>query len=225
MALPEDDGDGKLRDEMVAPIFCGGVTVYKALKLCGAVSGSWIVISGARGGVGALGIQYAISTGYRVLAVDGGVEKGEYVGAEVYVDFQKEGDVLAAVIAATGGKGAAAALAVAGSGRVYRQCFEMMAPFGTIVCVGITPPTDLVQFHPLELIDLGIKLIGSIVGTREDVLEALEFVKRGRVNPVVQSTQLEHLNEIGLEFSKGTVRNPLKAPDGSSLLTVLLANT
>lgn len=72
-------------DQLVAPILCGGVTAYKAIKVSGATPGQWIVISGAGGGVGALGIQFAKAMGFRVIAVDVGDAKREdclQLGAE-----------------------------------------------------------------------------------------------------------------------------------------------
>ena len=74
-------------DEEVAPILCGGVTAYKAIKICGGTSGQWLLISGAGGGVGSLGIQYAKAMGYRVLAIDTG--KRDHClskGAEAYLE-------------------------------------------------------------------------------------------------------------------------------------------
>lgn len=195
-----------LRDEEIAPILCGGVTAYKSLKLCGATAGQWVAISGAGGGVGSLAIQYATAMGYRVVAVDRGPYKRTYclgLGAEAYVDFLTESGVPAAVMKATGGQGASAVLAVAASGRAYQQSFEMLAPFGIIVCIGIPPPNELVHFHPLKFIDLGIRVIGSAVGTRGDILEALEFVSRGKVKPTVQKTRLENLNDIAKKLANG----------------------
>ena len=77
----------------VAPILCAGVTVYKALKTADLSAGQWVAISGAGGGLGSLAVQYAVAMGLRVLGIDGGEEKGDFVkslGAEVYVDFLKE---------------------------------------------------------------------------------------------------------------------------------------
>jgi propanol-preferring alcohol dehydrogenase len=197
-----------LMDEEIAPIMCGGVTVYKSLKICGATSGQWIVISGAGGGVGALGIQYAKSMGFRVLAIDGGQQKRSYclrVGAEAYVDFTAEKNVPNAVMDLTQGRGAHAFLAVAGAAKAYQESFQMMAPFGTLVCIGIPPLTDLVHFHPLQFIDMGFRVIGTSVGTRADILEALEFVRRGEVVPEVQIASLHELNKIKDEFANGHV--------------------
>lgn len=197
-----------LEDGVVAPIMCGGVTVYKALKICGAVPGQWVAVTGAGGGVGALGVQYARAMGYRVVATDGGVAKGSYcpsLGAEAYVDFEAEQSVAEAVKRSTAGKGVQAVLAVAGSGRAYQESFGMLAPFGTLVCIGIPPPTDLVQFHPLMFIDEGFKVIGTSVGTRTDICEALEFVSRGLVVPKVEMITFQDLNTIKDRYAKGDV--------------------
>ncbi|GAD98011.1 alcohol dehydrogenase [Paecilomyces variotii No. 5] len=185
-------------DEQLAPIMCAGVTAYKALKICGAVPGQWVAVSGAGGGVGALGIQYAAAMGYRVLAIDMGKEKREYclgLKAEAFIDISEEKDVATATKSITGGLGAAAVLVTAGSGRAYQDAFGMLAPFGTLVCVGIPPPDQLVQFHPLTFIDNGFRVIGSSVGSRGDIKEAVEFVRRGVVIPAVQETTLDQIAE------------------------------
>ena len=117
--------------------------------------GSWILISGAGGGVGALGIQYAKSMGYRVVAIDlGDVDrKREYclnLGAEAYFDA-KEVDV-AKTMSLTG-DGVAAAVVMANTGKAYQAALDFVAPLGTPVCVGIPAPEDQVSFHPSLDID------------------------------------------------------------------------
>ncbi|KAK0110971.1 hypothetical protein ONS95_001352 [Cadophora gregata] len=193
-------------DQLIAPILCGGVTIYKALKICGATSGQWVVISGAGGGVGALGIQYSKAMGFRTIAIDAGKEKEQYcldLGAEVYIDVTTTKDASLVVKEKTGLLGAAAVLVTAGSGRAYQDALAMLGPFGTLVCIGIPPPTQLVNFHPLLFIDMGIRIIGSAVGTRLDILEAVSFLQRGLVNPVVQMSTLEELSEVGRQISAG----------------------
>ncbi|KAL3418246.1 zinc-binding dehydrogenase [Phlyctema vagabunda] len=201
VALPEGPPD-----HLLAPILCGGVTIYKALKICGATPGRWIVISGAGGGVGTLGIQYAKSMGYRVVAIDAGAEKEEIclqLGAEAYIDLLQTKATPARVEAITKGQNAAAVLVVAGSGKAYQDGLEMLAPFGTMVCVGIPPPTELVNFHPLTFIDKGIRILGSAVGSRLDLLEAIEFLERGVVAPSVHIRKLEDLSDIAEQFQSG----------------------
>ncbi|OAL37529.1 hypothetical protein AYO20_03036 [Fonsecaea nubica] len=195
--IPED-----VPDDLVAPILCGGVTAYKAIKVSEAVPGRWMVISGAGGGVGALGIQYAKSMGYRVIAIDVGDAKKEYclkLGAEVYYDA-KELDT--ATVMALTGDGAAAVLVMANSGRAYQAALELVAPYGTLVCVGIPPADQLVTFHPILGISKGVKIIGSAVGTRKDIWEAIEFVQRGAVKPAVEMATLDDLSDIAKNFGK-----------------------
>lgn len=195
-------------DELVAPILCAGVTAYRAIKECRLVPGSWIGISGAGGGVGALGIQYAKAMGYRVIAVDTGVEKGEFckaLGAEHYIDIMVAKTLGDAVKSITGGRGCAGVIVTAGVNMAYQSAFEMLAPFGTYVCVGIPPPDQKMQLHPLLLIDSGAKMIGSVIGTRVDTIEAIEFVQRGLVIPKVEWAKLEDIEKLMTNVAQGKV--------------------
>ena len=193
-------------DEQIAPILCGGVTAYKAVKICGATPGQWIIVSGAGGGVGSLGVQYAKAMGYRVLAIDAG--KRDYclsVGAEAYLDATE------ATVDAVKEIGVIqAAIVTAGVGRAHQAAMDFLAPFGTLVCVGIPPADQRVSFHPVELVNKGIRIIGSAVGTRQDILEAVDFVSRGVVKPSISIASLSDLTDISTKFDKGTVKYVIK---------------
>ncbi|KAI1608289.1 alcohol dehydrogenase [Exophiala viscosa] len=190
-------------DQLVAPILCGGVTAFKAIKVSEAAPGQWMVISGAGGGVGALGIQFAKAMGYRVIAIDLGDAKREYcleLGAEEYFDATKVD--ASAIQQLTGGYGAAAVLMMANSAKAYEAGLEFVAPYGAFVCVGIPPPEQKVRFHPLLGISKNIRIIGSAVGTRKDIWDAIDFVKRGVVTPRVEKAALDDLTEISKTFQK-----------------------
>lgn len=215
LRIPDDD----IPDELVAPILCGGVTAYKALKTCPDLyPGQWVAVSGGGGGVGAFVVAFGKAMGYRVIAVDAGPDKGAYAldeGAEHYVDITSP-DVAAAGGAAaavkkytTGGAGVAAAIVCAGAGAAYQSAVDMLAPFGTLMCVGIPPPHGVFSVHPLQFIASGFKIMGSAVGTRRDTLEALEFVKRGLVKPVVKWAALGAMPTLMDDVMKGKVRPPL----------------
>jgi len=198
--LPDD-----LEPEIMAPIVCGGVTAYKAVKTCEAAPGSWVLISGGAGGVGGLAVQFANAMGYRVIAVDGGEERGKQslaAGAEKYIDFEKDSDMKEAVLRETGGKLCAAAIVCVGAPAAYESALTCLDHFGILVCVGIPPQGAKVSFHPITLIDLGIKIKASLVGGRGDILEALEFVRRGAVKPKVVSIGLEELNDYVRKVSE-----------------------
>ncbi|KXH36855.1 zinc-binding dehydrogenase [Colletotrichum simmondsii] len=186
-------------DEEVAPILCAGVTAYKAIKNCHVTPGSWFAISGAGGGVGALGVAYARAMGYRVIGVDAGPEKGEICkdqGAEVYIDVTEPGTLAEKVRKATGGYGAKAVVVAATATAAYQDAFELLAPFGTLMCVGILPWEAKVNFNPIWLIGKGWKILSSSVGSRADILEALEFVRRRVVVPNVHVGKIDDLEEL-----------------------------
>jgi alcohol dehydrogenase, propanol-preferring len=64
----------KLSDNLpmndAAPLMCGGVTMYKALKRCNLIQGDTVGIMGCGGGLGHIGIQFAKSMGYNVVGID-----------------------------------------------------------------------------------------------------------------------------------------------------------
>lgn len=199
----------ELPDELVAPILCGGVTAYKAIKSCRATPGDWIAIVGA-GGVGGLAIQYANAMGYRVAAVDIGSEKEEFCrrsGAHEYFNAL-DADMATALKEITpGGSGTKAVIVTAGSGNAYQSALDLVAVFGTMVCVGIPPPSGVMNIHPLLLIDRGISILGTLVGTRTDTLEALEFVRRGVVKPTINPMRLEDLDQVAAELDTVSYSN------------------
>lgn len=201
--IPSDFDD--IPDEEIAPILCSGVTAYKAIKSCHLTPGQWIVVSGAGGGVGSLAVAFAHAMGYRVIAVDTGEDREASCkahGAEHFIDIAKTSPG-AEVKRITGTIGAKAIVLAATSAVAYQQAFEMLGPFGTLMCVSILPEDAKIHFHPLWMIQKGWKIIGSSVGTRSDILEALEFVKRRVVVPKVQWAELTELEQLMDLMSKG----------------------
>jgi len=73
-----------------APLMCAGITTFNALRNAGARAGDLVAILGL-GGLGHLGLQFAVKMGFRTVAVARGAEKGalaEKLGAWRYVDSQ-----------------------------------------------------------------------------------------------------------------------------------------
>lgn len=74
---------------------------------------------------------------------------------------------------------------------------------GTLVVVGL-PNADL----PIPIFDTvlnGVSVKGSIVGTRKDMQEALDFAARGKVRPIVETAELEEINEVFERMEKGKI--------------------
>lgn len=86
-------------------ILCAGVTSYKGLKETEVKPGQFVVIIGAAGGLGHLGIQYAKAMGMIPIALDVGEDKLEFcksLGAAFAFDAKRP-DLAAVVHEVTGG--------------------------------------------------------------------------------------------------------------------------
>jgi propanol-preferring alcohol dehydrogenase len=204
-----------ISDEDLAPIMCGGLTAYAALKGSGLIGGQFVAISGAGGGVGALAVQYAKAMGYRVVAIDVGVTKQKLCldsGADHYIDASGSKSLEHVVREITKGQGVSAVLVCAASGAAYNAAIGILAPFGTVIAVGIPPSHQLMTFHPLQLIAKGFKIMGSAVGTKQDLLEAIEFVERGLVKPAVIKKDFSYLEDVASDFSKVRPLSSLLVP-------------
>lgn len=190
-----------------APILCAGVTVYKALKVAALAQGSWVAISGAGGGLGHLGIQYAKAMGLRVLALDAG--KREFcldLGADAYVDvLSKDVDVVGQAVKVTGG-GAHGALVCASVGKAYVDAVKYLRRAGTLVCVGIPESKTQIPVSPEDFVGRGIRVVGTSTGSLQDTDEALRYVARGQVKTEVLLRRLDQVGEVLDEIEGGKLR-------------------
>lgn len=177
----------------IAPILCAGVTVYKGLKMTEARAGQWVVISGI-GGLGHLAIQYAVAMGMNVAAVDIDDEKLAFarrLGASVVVNAREE-DPGTRFHAEFGG--AHGVLVTAVSPKAFEQATTMMRRGGTMVLNGLPPGKfDLSIF---DMVLDGTTVRGSIVGTRKDLQEALDFAGHNKVHAEIAVEPLENINGI-----------------------------
>ncbi len=187
----------------IAPILCAGVTVYKGLKVTDTKPDDWVVISGI-GGLGHLAVQYAKAMGRNVVAVDiddAKLDLARSLGASLAVNAIKE-DPVAFVKREIGG--AHGALVTAVSPKAFAQARGMLRRGGTLSLNGL-PPGDF----PLPIFDTvlnGITVRGSIVGTRLDLQEALNFAGEGKVKATVEIEKLEDINAIFARMHKGDIQ-------------------
>ena len=205
-ALADAGYVGRLPDNVgfveIAPVLCAGVTVYKGLKMTETKPGQWVVISGI-GGLGHMAVQYAKAMGMNVAAVDVDDKKLELarrLGAEVTVNC-RELDPAGYLKKEIGG--AHGALVTAVSPKAFEQAIGMTRRGGTIALNGL-PPGEF----PLSIFDMvlnGTTVRGSIVGTRLDLQEALEFAGEGKVKATVAAEPLENINDIFSRMHEGKI--------------------
>lgn len=186
----------------VGPILCAGVTVYKGLKMTEAKPGDWVVISGI-GGLGHLAVQYGVAMGLRIIAVDIAGDKLELakkLGAEIVINAAGK-DPATEVQEQVGG--AHSVLVTAVHEQAFGQAIGMSRRGGTIVFNGLPPGKFDVSVFDVVLNGLTVR--GSIVGTRQDMIEALEFHAAGKVTPTYHRRPLEDLNDIFEEMRGGKI--------------------
>jgi len=187
----------------LAPILCAGVTTYKGIKETEAKPGQWLAISGI-GGLGHLGIQYAKAMGLNVLALDVSEEKLELarlVGADIAIDARRP-DAVAAALRETGG-GAHGVLVTAVSTAAFGQAIQIARRRGTISLVGLPPGS-----FPTPIFDVVLKRLtirGSIVGTRRDLAEALEFALARKVIAQTHLAPIADVNRVLDALEAGTL--------------------
>ncbi len=186
----------------IAPVLCAGVTVYKGLKVTDTKPGDWVAISGI-GGLGHMAVQYAKAMGLNVVAVDiddAKLRLAEELGASLSVNALHD-DPAAFIRKEIGG--AHGVLVTAVSPKAFQQAMGMARRGGTISLNGL-PPGDF----PLSIFDTvlnGITVRGSIVGTRLDLQEALDFAAAGKVRATVAVDRLENINEIFGRMREGAI--------------------
>ncbi|WP_031500010.1 zinc-dependent alcohol dehydrogenase [Bryobacter aggregatus] len=197
-----------LSSKAAAPILCAGVTTWKALKQAELQAGNWVAISGI-GGLGHLAIQYAQAMGLNIAAIDVADDKlalARSLQANLVIDARKTdpAEFLQQKIG-----GAHGVILTAPSQAAFREGLGMTRRKGTCVLVGL-PAGDL----PIPIFDMilrGITLRGSLVGTRNDQVEALSFASHAQVIAEIHLRPFREVNEAltGLANAKVTGRTVL----------------
>ncbi|MDR5666800.1 alcohol dehydrogenase AdhP [Burkholderia cenocepacia] len=193
----------------IAPILCAGVTVYKGIRVTDTRPGQWLAISGI-GGLGHVAVQYARAMGLHVAAIDISPDKlalARQLGAHLTIDASI--DDPAKVIQKEIG-GAHGVLVTAVSRSAFAQALGMVRRGGTVALNGL-PPGDF----PLPIFSTvlnGVTVRGSIVGTRRDLQESLDFAADGLVRAHIHRDRLGNINDIFAKLREGKV-------DGRIVLT------
>ena len=185
-----------------APLTCAGVTTYKAVKVAGTKPSDLVAVFGV-GGLGHLTIQYAVMAGGTVVAVDLFDEKLELareLGARFTVNAAKEDP--AEAIQRLGGADQAIALAV--SPASFEQAYRSLRRGGTLVFVAL-PKENHIELPIFETVLNGVTIVGSIVGTRNDLREVFELHAQGRTRVIRETRPLADVNEAIADVEAGRV--------------------
>jgi alcohol dehydrogenase, propanol-preferring len=195
----------KIPDELssveAAPLFCAGVTVYRALKHVGIVPGQRLAIFGV-GGLGHIAVQIARAWGAEITAVDVANDRlalARSLGALEGVNATLPGAVKE--LRRTGGFHVA--LVTSAAKAAYDMAFACLRPTGTLLAVGL--PAENVCFAPILMAAGEIRIRASAVGTRQDVREILAMAAGGEVRCRTETHPLTQANDALDRLRRGQI--------------------
>jgi propanol-preferring alcohol dehydrogenase len=158
------------------------------------------------GGLGHLAMQYARIAGAAVVAVDLFEDKlriARELGAELTVNAREQDPV--EEIRKLGGADVAVAVAV--SPRAFEQAFRSLKPGGTLSLVAL-PADNYMQLPIFETVLNAVKVMGSIVGTRQDLQEVFALHRAGRTRVLYERVSLADVNQAFDSVLRGTNEQP-----------------
>jgi propanol-preferring alcohol dehydrogenase len=188
-----------------APLFCAGVTVYRALKRSGILPGQLLAVFGI-GGLGHLAVQFGQALGAEVVAIDISDEKlalAGSLGASATINASTNN-----VIKELRNRGGVHVSLVTSAARAsYETAFHCVRPMGTLLVVGL--PADPICFPAILMAAGEIRVQASTVGTRQDLREVLAMAAAGKVRCQVAARPLAEVNEVLDQLRRGQVSGRL----------------
>ncbi|MFI5449507.1 MAG: alcohol dehydrogenase catalytic domain-containing protein [Candidatus Bathyarchaeia archaeon] len=192
MLLPEG-----LSYEQAAPIFCAGYTVWGGLRFADPKPHESIAVVGI-GGLGHLAVQYSKAAGFKTIAVTHSPDKKELagkLGSDIVVSNGEE-------LRSAGG--ADVLLATSNSYQSVTDALKGLRPDGRAVIMGVS--TDPLSLTAGDLIGKRIRIIGSQQNGSEYLYEALDYVAKGKVKPIIETYPLSGIAQAYDKVANGTVR-------------------
>ncbi len=188
-----------------APLFCAGVTTYKALKVSGVKPGQWVSIVGI-GGLGHVAIQYAKAMGMRVVAVTAPNDKlssdlAHEMGADLV--YSGPGEKMGEWIQNEIG-GAHGAVITAVAKQPFNEALKSLKRGGRLVPVAL--PQGSMELPIFDTVLNATEVVGSIVGTRQDLYETLDIAAKAGIKPNVTVKKLDEINEIFDDMLAGQIK-------------------
>ena len=184
-----------------APLFCAGVTVYRALRQAAISPGQRVAIFGI-GGLGHLAVQIARELGAEIVAIDVSEEKlrlAETLGAAR--SFNATSTNVVKELRARGG--VHVALVTSAAKAAYEMAFSCVRPTGTLLAVGL--PSENICFPPILMAAKEIRIQSSAVGTRQDVRETLALASKGKIHCHAATRPLAEAKQVLEEMRHGKI--------------------
>jgi alcohol dehydrogenase len=185
------------------PLACAGVTVFNGLRRSSAKAGALVAVLGI-GGLGHLGVRYAVALGFETVAIARGADKADFakqLGAHHYVDSTADTSV-ADALQSLGG--ANVVLATASNSAAITSTVDGLAPRGELVVIGADP--EPLGVNPGQLLMSGRILRGHPSGTAQDVQDTMDFSALHGIRPMTETVPLDRAGEAYQRMLSGAAR-------------------
>lgn len=149
--------------------------------------GEDVLVVGAGSGVGSAAIQIAKLMGSRVITVagtDAKLEKAKALGADAGINHTRQ-SIAEEVARLTDKRGVDVIVEHVGQA-VWEACFDSLATYGRLVTCGTTSGED-VKLNMRVLYGRQRSILGSFMGGKAELLNALKFISQRRLKAVIDS--------------------------------------
>jgi D-arabinose 1-dehydrogenase-like Zn-dependent alcohol dehydrogenase len=184
------------------PLMCAGITMFNSLRHSGAMPGDLVAILGI-GGLGHLGVQFAVKMGFKTVAIARGADKeplARQLGAAHYIDSQSQNP--AEELLTLGG--AAVILATATNGKAMAAALPGLGINGKMIILGAA--ADPVEVPPLLLIGGRRSIAGWPSGRSIDSQDTMRFSVLTGVRSMNEVFPLERAAEAYERMMSGHAR-------------------
>ena len=179
-----------MKPEYAAPLFCAGITAYKAVKASEPSKNKKIGIFGI-GGVGHMAIQFAKLEGADVIAISRNskhLENAKKLGASSTIVFNQDQESVLKELEERIGL-LDAAIVFAPADIVTNTAIKAIKKGGIVVIATIGEITNFVAFEEKTI-------RGTLIGSRADMKEVIKIADEKNLKVVSEVYPLEQANEV-----------------------------
>ena len=179
-----------MKPEYAAPLFCAGITAYKAVKAAEPKQGKKVGIFGI-GGVGHMAIQFAKIEGLHITALSRTqkhLDIAKKLGANITIKYQEDQNTVLEELKNSDGL-LDAAIVFAPSDHVTDTAIKAVKKGGLIVIATIGKITGFVAFEEKTI-------RGTLIGSVSDMKQVIKIAQENNIEVISESYPLEQANEV-----------------------------